>query len=237
MKRFLIAMLVLYLLLGFAWAEEYGIDWSRPVAALTFDDGPSEYTLSILQTLEAYGGHATFFMVGSHMGAWPETVEAIARSKSEIGTHTWGHETLPEKHLERVRSSLTAGINKITEMTGHSVRFLRPPFGLVDGNVYQVCRQKGLIIIIWSLDSLDWSASSPEEISRRILDNVQNGDIILCHDTKGHTAEAMKTVIPELTARGYQLLTISELFSAYDEDLVSNAKYSRLNLDHVDVHK
>ena len=150
MKRCLIVLLVLFLLSGVVLAEEREIDWSRPVVALTFDDGPSEYTMSILQTLEEYGGRATFFMLGNHMGTWQETVAAVAASDNEIGTHTWAHETLPEKHLERVRSSLTAGMEKITEMTGRSVRYLRPPHGLVDGKVYQVCRQKGLIIIIWS---------------------------------------------------------------------------------------
>jgi len=238
MKKLLLCMAFLLCMLCCAQAEkEQEIDWSRPVVALTFDDGPGEYTLDILQLLEENGCRATFFMLADKLGLFPEVVQAMAQSENEIGTHTWAHENLTEVREATVMRSLSQSKERIEGETGRRVRFFRPPYGAVNGTVYQYCKNLELVIIIWSLDSNDWQAKTPDEITHTILSQVQNGDIILCHDIHANTAEAMKTVLPALVAQGYQLVTVSELFSNYSEELHYNAKYSRLNLEKVNIHK
>lgn len=236
MKKWLVCIICLFLLPGCALADGE-IDWSRPVVALTFDDGPSEYTPLIVQLLEENGGHATFFMLGNRINTYKEAALAVAASGSEIGTHTFSHERLPDTSRGSILRSLTNSIQVTEEVTGRKVKYLRPPYGAVGDAAYQVCRQLNMPIIIWSLSSRDWEGKSAEEISETILTKVQNGDIILCHDTLKNTYEAMKTVIPELVERGYQLVTISEMFSAYDEELKINALYSHLDFSKVNVHK
>ena len=238
MKKWLLCLFVLLCLTCCVYAEEtVQIDWSRPVIALTFDDGPSQYTAEIVQLLEEYDCRATFFMLGNRMDAYSDAVQAVVQSNNEIGTHTFAHENLAEAAGSRVYNTLKNGVQKIVEDTGRTVRYLRPPYGAVGGDTYIHSKKLELVIIIWSLDSLDWQAETPEMIADKILSDVQSGDIILCHDTKEVTLQAMKTVLPELVERGYQLVTVSELFSGYSEELQYNAKYSRLHLDRVDVHK
>lgn len=238
MKRYLAVLLVLLLLPCLAQAEQVReIDWSKPVVAITFDDGPSQYTLSILETLEEYGCRATFFMLGNRMGSYKEVVEAVAASENEIGTHTWSHKKLSELGSAGVKLELNEGIKRIKELTGRETRFLRPPYGAVSNKVYSYCVQNKMVVVNWSLGSDDWRTTSAKDVADTILSRVQSGDIILCHDTLEHTAEAMKTVIPELVARGYQVLTLTEIFSGYEEELVSTGKYSRMYPERVKEQK
>lgn len=238
MKRYLAMLLVLLLFSGVAAAEEVReIDWTRPVIALTFDDGPSQFTLSILETLAENDCRATFFMVGNRMGSHKEIVQAVAATDNEIGTHTWSHARLTDLNSSGVKLELREGTAKIKELTGRDTRYLRPPYGAVGSSVYSACKSQGLIIITWSLGSDDWRTTSAEDVCDTVLTCVKNGDILLFHDTLEHTAEAMKVIVPELVARGYQLVTLTELFSGYEEELVSTAKYSRMYPERVKVHK
>lgn len=235
MKRWLLCALALMLCFSTALGEEQAqeIDWSRPIVALTFDDGPGEYTEEILRLLEENGCHATFFMLGKRMSAYADAVQAVAESDNEIGTHTWAHDVLKWMTLEDARKSLYTSVNKIEAMTGREVRFFRPPHGFTGENAFTLCREMGLVLVTWSLDSEDWQAASADEVYNTIISQVKNGDIILCHDTKENTLLAMERVLPELVSRGYQVVSVGELFSNYSEELRYNYKYKCLDLEKV----
>ena len=184
MKKLLCLLMTLLCLAPAALSEEKTeqkaervIDPTKPMIALTFDDGPSEYTQRILDTLEKYGCHATFCMVGNRMGQNAEAVAAVVASGNDIATHTWSHENLKELSSARAKRALTNGIDKITEMTGREVHFVRPPYGAWNSNVCGVCRDLGLSIVTWSIDTLDWKTRDAEKTFQTIKQQVKNGEI------------------------------------------------------------
>ena len=205
MKRFLFCMIILVLLFAAAVAEE-----RPPMIALTFDDGPSEYTKRMLELLEENDCRATFFMIGQYVEMMCEMPQIVIESGCEVGTHTLAHRPLDE-------------------LSEYKIRWLRPPWGKVSAGTYVACRRLNLLIVKWSLDSLDWESRNAEKIERQILENIKDGDVILCHDTYPETLEAMRVVLPELKARGYELVTVSELFSHFEGELKSTTFYYRLD--------
>lgn len=194
-------------------AERGEIDPERPMVALTFDDGPSSYTEEILRLLREHGGRATFCVIGTRLEEYPEAVQKAAAQGCEIATHTWSHKDLTSLNEAGVRRQLTRSMEAITEITGQPVRVLRPPYGGVNRTVRSVAKALNLTIVTWSIDTRDWSTQNADTTARTILRKVQNGSIILCHDSQGSTARAMKQVIPALLEQGYQLVTVSELLS------------------------
>lgn len=224
MKRAVFCLVILVLLLAAAAAEE-----RPPMIALTFDDGPSEYTQQMLDLLVENDGKATFFMIGQYVEMMPEMPQIVIENGSEIGTHTLAHRPLNELSEFKIYSDLEKCIKQFEELTGEHIRWLRPPWGKVSSGTYTACRRLNLLIIKWSLDSMDWESRNAEKIIQQILDNVKDGDVILCHDTYPETLEAMRIVLPELKARGYELVTVSELFSHFEGELKSTTFYYRLN--------
>ena len=187
------------------------VDPSRPMVALTFDDGPSKYTTKILDLLELYGGRATFFVVGNLVEAKSDTVKRAADLGCEILGHSWDHRDLTKLSANEIRAQLLNTNKVIEEITGTSPQFFRPPYGAVNDRVKNVSRELGFGIVNWSIDTRDWETRNANAVYNVIMNNVTNRAIILTHDLHGTTADAMERVIPELIARGYQLVTVSEL--------------------------
>lgn len=187
------------------------IDPSRPMVALTFDDGPGENTTRIAELVYQYGGRATFFMVGNRVKNYREVVEQVAAYGHEIGTHTWSHPELTEVSRGEVEAQLTRSADLLREVSGQAVSLMRPPYGSNDETVRDVCRALGLPLIHWSVDTEDWRTRSASATYDAIFKDVRDGSIILCHDIVPSTLEAMEYVVPELIRQGYQLVTVSEL--------------------------
>ena len=229
MRKLICLALTLLFLCPAALAEEPAFDPSLPMVALTFDDGPSEYTPEMLDVLAENGCRATFFLVGTHMEAMPEMVQLIAETDNEIGTHTWKHEHMNEQTDYYMLKNLQNCLDLTMELTGRSVQWLRPPYGIVSGSAYYACRRLGLYMVNWSIDSEDWQSRDPKKIVQTVMQQVENGAVILCHETYPTTVEAMKTLLPVLREAGYQLVTISELFSRYDGELKPNTFYYKVD--------
>lgn len=205
------------------------IDPARPVIALTFDDGPSEYTQSILDLLTQYGGAATFCVVGNRVSNFEDEIRAIAAQGSEIATHTWSHKkltTLSRSEIERQIKQAVEAVQKIADVP---VRFIRPPYGSVNDKVRSVAKGLGMPVAMWSIDTEDWRTMSARKTEAAILENVKNGSIILMHDVHEPTARAMQRVIPALAERGYQLVTLSELFALREGGAQAGVVYSHLD--------
>lgn len=205
------------------------IDPTRPMVALTFDDGPSEYTSEILDLLTQYGGAATFCVVGNRISSYPDQIRAIAAQGSEIATHTWSHQKLTSLGAESMERQIVRPIEAVHEIVDVPVRFIRPPYGSVDSNVRAVARKLGMPIVLWSIDTEDWRTMNADKTARAILKNVKNGSIVLMHDVHQPTLQAMRTVIPELAARGYQMVTLSELYSVREGGAQPGVVYSHLD--------
>jgi len=186
-------------------------DPSRPMVALTWDDGPAASTTAILDALEAVGGHATFFVVGERVQYYEDTIKRAVSLGCEIGNHTWGHVYLDRLDAAGIAAQLTQTNDKVEQVTGVRPVIMRPTGGRVTESVKA---NAGMPMIYWSVDTEDWKTKNTQSTVDAILNNVKDGDIILMHDLYEATAAAAQQVIPELVNRGYQLVTVSEMAAA-----------------------
>lgn len=184
------------------------IDTSKMMVALTYDDGPSQYTPEILSILRQHGGVATFFVVGSRVSGYADTVKSAYDMGCEIGNHTYSHQVLTKVGTPTIQSQVGATNSAVQNVIGVSPVVMRPPGG---GHNPEVRSAVGMPVIMWSIDTLDWKTKNAASTQAAILNKVRDGDIVLMHDLYSQTAEASRVVIPELVRRGYQLVTVSEL--------------------------
>ena len=190
------------------------IDPDKPMIALTFDDGPGPGTRRILRALESVDGRATFCMVGDRVNDYAQTARMVAEQGSEIATHTLSHPNLAKLSAGEVRAELEQSIAAIEQVTGVRPGVLRPPYGSTSEDVQQVCREMGVVIANWNVDTEDWRVRDADAILNHVLDNARDGAIVLCHDLYPETAAAMEQAVEALAAQGYQLVSVSELLQA-----------------------
>ena len=202
------------------------IDPSKPMIALTFDDGPSTATPRILDSLEQNGARATFFMVGNRMHSYPDTVKRMVSLGCEPASHTWDHTYLTRLSAEGIHQNLTRFDAELESIAGVRSRTMRPPGGYISSASKQALGSYGVPAIMWSIDTLDWKTRNAQKTIDCVLSQVKDGDIILMHDLYGTTADAAAVLIPELTNRGYQLVTVSEL-AEYRGGMQPGQSYSR----------
>ncbi len=201
------------------------INTDMPMVALTFDDGPSKHTDRLLDVFATYGGKGTFFVIGNILENHTDVLQRMVAEGHEIGGHSWDHRQLTKLGSADLNNQLKGTKVKILEITEVDATLLRPPYGSYNSDVKNVCKDLGIVMVNWSLDTLDWKYKDAERIYNTILTEVQNGDIILCHDLHGSTVDAMEKVIPELLARGYQLVTVSELLGQRDDVIKTGEVY------------
>ncbi len=185
------------------------IDPSRPVVALTFDDGPSlnNASESILNTLEKYGVRATFFVVGENAEKNAQNIKRKAELGFEIGNHTYSH-----KHYGKdvTKQEIVKCSNIIEKITGSRPTVFRATGGITNANIKKICKKQGMSLYYWTIDTEDWKSKNAKKVLKEAL-KAQDGDIILMHDIYPSTAKAVKKLIPKLINRGYQFVTVSEL--------------------------
>ncbi len=191
----------------------YGIDPDRPMIALTFDDGPSKHTWAIVDTLKQYNARATFFVLGSQVATHQAAIDYVLENHNEIGSHSFGHKNLTklvsdEEVLDQIRMVDAA----LQEQHAYTPALFRVPYGAKDDRVQELLKAEGKPIIGWSVDPYDWKVKDKQKVVDHILNCVQDGDIVLMHDIYEPTAEAVAELVPALQQRGYQLVTVSELF-------------------------
>lgn len=186
--------------------------------AITFDDGPHPvYTPEILSLLEEYDVKATFFVIGQNVDSYPELVKAEVDAGHEVGNHTFSHTNLQREQYEEMCREISRTERLIYENTDFRAKLLRPPEGAYTQAVCDAAAEYDYTIVLWSIDTRDWAHNPPEKIAEQILSEVRGGDIILFHDYIGRdspTLKALRLTIPELLARGYKFVTVSELLAS-----------------------
>jgi peptidoglycan/xylan/chitin deacetylase (PgdA/CDA1 family) len=180
----------------------------RPVIALTFDDGPSEYTPDFLRVLREKGVHATFFEIGQEMPGREEVMRQILAEGDELGDHTMNHVEFPGY------DQIAGAAARIEDYTHFKPCLFRPPGGGVNAGVIATAGSLWMRTIDWDVDPRDWSLPGTGAIYSNIVSHAQNGSIILMHDGGGPRSEtlaALPQVIDTLRARGFHFATVSEL--------------------------
>ncbi|MBR5566262.1 MAG: polysaccharide deacetylase family protein [Roseburia sp.] len=203
------------------------IDPDKPMIALTFDDGPSKHTAHLLDIFATYGGKGTFFVVGNLIDNRVDTVKRMADEGHEVAGHSWSHRQLTKLTPSELTDQIMTTRAKIYEVTGVDSTVIRPPYGAFNSDVKEVCANLGIVMVNWSLDTLDWKNKNADMVYNAIMEDVKDGAIILCHDLHSTTVDAMERVIPDLIEQGYQLVTVSELLSYSDEEVCAGNVYNK----------
>lgn len=200
------------------------IDPDKPMICLTFDDGPSRATKTVLDVLGKYQARATFFVIGSLVVNNESMVRRIVKEGHEIGNHTYSHVKLTSVSTKELLSQIERTNQAVYRASGYEVSLFRPPYNLYNDSVLKTIP---LPVVCWSIDPKDWQKTDPESIARAALRGIRDGDIILLHDSRTATGEAVKILVPELISRGYQLVTVSEMFAARGIELRPGSLYRK----------
>jgi peptidoglycan-N-acetylglucosamine deacetylase len=197
------------------WAMDTATHGSRDRAriALTFDDGPDpDRTPALLDALAELGVKATFFVLGKQVDAHPELVRRMVREGHELGNHTYNHRYLPLQRSKRVAAELAATDAAIARAVGFVPAIARPPYGGRSPRNVRVFDRSAKRLVLWDVNSFDWKGAPAAEVARRVVERTRHGSIILMHEARegGEVSiEAVKLLVPELRARGYELATVT----------------------------
>ncbi|HEY8803834.1 MAG TPA: polysaccharide deacetylase family protein [Clostridium sp.] len=203
--------------------------------AITFDDGPDAYyTPRILDILKKYNVKASFFVVGENAADNPDIVQRIYKEGSDIGNHTFTHPNISEISPSRTRIELNTTQRLIQEITGHSTILFRPPYAAdaepsTPNEIIPIIRAQelGYVMIGELIDPEDWQSPKPAELYKRIINNIDGGNILLLHDAGGNrdsTLKVLPKVIEKLQKDGYKFVTVSQLMNKSRNEVMPQVK-------------
>ncbi|MFP5106822.1 polysaccharide deacetylase family protein [Neobacillus sp. C211] len=204
---------------------------------LTFDDGPDPtYTPQILDILDKNNIKGSFFIIGENALQHPELVNKMYKEGHEIGNHTFTHPDVASITPFQTRMELNANQRLFQEITGHSMTLFRPPYVAnaepsTKSELEPILRAQdmGYTMVGELIDSDDWQRLPSDEIVKRVLDQLPEGNVILMHDAGGNrsnTVEALPTIIKELKQRGYTFTTIADLTGKNNSQIMPPVKDS-----------
>ncbi len=191
----------------------YCVETDKKQIAISFDAAwGNDDTQTLIDILKEYNVPATFFVVGSWVDKYPESVEALDKAGHQIQNHSNSHPYMTKLSLEQMKNEIETCNEKIKSITGKCPTLFRPPYGDYDNCVVEAVENERMHAIQWSVDSLDWKDSAtPDSICKRVTSKVTNGSIVLFHNDADHTPEALPTILKCLKDEGYEFVFISDL--------------------------
>ena len=181
--------------------------------AITFDDGPVENTLKILEILDKYNVKASFFCIGKNIEKNPEIFKAILLKGHFVGNHTWSHTPkmgflFTEQLVEEIRKCDEIAL----KIGGVKLKCFRPPFGVINPYTKKALKITGHKVIGWNVRSYDAVLNSKKYILHRIFKKIKPGDVILLHDSNRQTADILEQLLLFLQTNHYTTLSVDNLF-------------------------
>ena len=183
----------------------------KKIVAITFDDGPHyKNTKLLLDGLRERGVKATFFLVGSRIAGNEDLILQMYRDGHLIGNHTFSHADLTGIPEMEVLGEVTKTNELIEKITGEKVIYLRPPCGYWNDNLAKKINMKP---VFWTVDPTDWKSTNVTQVVNSVMQNVEDGDIILMHDIYSSSVVAALEVVDRLLDMGYEFVTVDEILS------------------------
>jgi peptidoglycan/xylan/chitin deacetylase (PgdA/CDA1 family) len=191
----------------------------KSVLALTFDDGPSPWTIEILDLLAEHGARATFFVLGANIAGRESTLRRAIAEGHQLGLHSWSHPHLPDLSPGEVRDEMFRTQTAIERATGTVARFWRPPYFEADEHVRRALAGTELIEVGCTIAPEDyhWSAL---QTAAYVVERLEPGAIVDLHDgqpensgsdpTRTATVAALELILAELEKRDLRSAPVSE---------------------------
>ena len=175
----------------------YCVETDKKQIAISFDAAwGNDDTQTLIDILKEYDVPATFFVVGSWVDKYPESVKALSDAGHQIQNHSNTHPHMPQLSKEQMKDEIVSCNEKIKEITGKTPTLLRPPYGDYDNALIETMNELKMATIQWDVDSLDWKENAtPDSICKRVTSKVKNGSIVLFHNDADHTSEALPTIL------------------------------------------
>ena len=177
---------------------------SEKVLYLTFDDGPGDETVAILDVLREHDAKAVFFALGQNLARQSDLGRRIVAEGHALANHTWSHESLTDLGV-RGRAHELEDTADLLRRLGSDSPCARPPYGATDDDVTSDLAERGLRQVLWNVDTEDWTGPGAAAIANRLM-QAENGDVVLMHDggsDRTQTVEALRQALPKLAADGY----------------------------------
>ena len=209
----------------YSYKNEDGFDYdeNKITIVFSFDDGPNgKKTQNILNTLEDYKMSATFFMLGNKLLNDEETVKKVTNSHSEVGYHSFNHTSFIKQKISEVKNEYQTSNEIFYSLTSHYFKYTRPPYGSYNQKVLESIDTP---FVRWDIDTNDWRYHDAEYITKYVLENYSNGDIILFHDSYDTTVKAINKLVPILYNLDVQVLSITEYTKLKNINLENHKMY------------
>jgi len=197
-------------------------DASRPLVALTYDDGPGRSTRSILELLTGHGARATFFMVGTEVERDPDTARAVVAAGHEVGSHSMNHLDHEEVPPADAVADMAEGAAAMSAVLGFEPNLYRAPYGHFTTETVAEARRRGWTCVHWSALGEDWEDGvTGREVADRIVSHLAPGAIVLLHDSRRAkqmnpepVEQGTALLLEELARRGLRAVGIQEMLGA-----------------------
>ncbi len=187
---------------------------NKKIVLLTIDDGPASKKIleSLLKAMTDENVHAIFFDLGQLVTAHPELLKETKDAGHAIGNHTWDHANLKKISEADAKSEIDRATTAITKVLGEAPKFFRPPYGAHNDYVDAYVKEKGMLLMNWSLGGEDWvkQYQSKDALTKHVLEQLQPGANILLHEHQW-TAEAMPGIIKGIKDAGYTIIDPKEI--------------------------
>ncbi|HVE68023.1 MAG TPA: polysaccharide deacetylase family protein [Solirubrobacteraceae bacterium] len=181
-------------------------------AALTFDDGPSQYSEQVMDQMRRAGAQATFFIVGRVIRGREDVVREQVRFGG-VADHTWTHANLPTLGNRELRAELLNTKREIERATREPVTLFRPPYGARDARVDRAVRRLGMVSVIWDVDTRDSAGAGSAEIAANADSGMRPGSIILMHDTYDRSLAALPQILQAARRKGIRLVSVPQMLA------------------------
>lgn len=188
--------------------------------AITFDDGPSPYTLEVLDLLKKYNVKAAFFCIGKNIEAHPEIVKQILAEGHLVGNHSYSHSPFFDFYnAKKITEEIQKTDTLLEKFTSKKINFFRPPYGVTTPSIRRALKTTGHKVIGWNIRSFDGGTKNQNLIFNRIIKRISPGGIVLLHDTASHSVLVLEQFLQFLQKQNYQVVSVEELLNlkAYED--------------------
>lgn len=182
--------------------------------ALTFDDGPTPYTLEVLDLLQQYQAKATFFCIGQHLEQYPDIAKRILADGHTIGNHSYSHpNSMGFLSTAQVKEEIQKCDQVIEQILQIQTPFYRPPFGITNPHIAKALHQTKHRVIGWNNRSLDTVIQDENTIFNRIYKRIDRQTIVLLHDTSNRSVQVLARLLKQLQQDNYKLVNLVEFLN------------------------